>query len=340
MNTFAIVQPQSFEEAAAALDQKKYSLPMIKAGGMDVLDHLKEGLIHPDALVNIKRLRRVGNPQAISMLDGKDRDASIEIEATATMAEIASSNMLRKQAPVVAQSVANAATPQVRNVGTTAGNLLQRPRCWYYRNEQFDCLKKGGDRCYAVEGENRYHAIFTPGPCHIVHPSNLAPALIVCDAKVHVMGGSRDTIKIAELFHGPDKGVTSESNLEAGEIITHVSLSPQPNSAFVSIKEKQSFDWPLAMAAVALEMDGNVIRVATVCAGAVAPTPMMLPKVADALKGANIDNDLGIRKACEFAADGARPMSDNAYKVKLLQVAVFRAVMKAAGRDVEQKEHA
>ena len=340
MNLFAIAQPRTFNDAAALLKDKRFTLPVLKAGGMDVVDHLKEGLYEADALINIKRLRRDGNAQAVSMIDGKDREPQIEIEATATMAEIAASRMLREQAPVVGQSVANAATPQVRNVGTAAGNLLQRPRCWYYRNQQFNCLKKGGDRCFAVEGENRYHAIFSDGPCHIVHPSNLAPALMVCDAKVHVMGGTRDTIKIADLFQGPEKGVAAEHTLEAGEVVTHIALSPRPASAFISIKEKQSFDWPLVMAAVALEMDGTKIIKADVCAGAVSPTPMLLPKVAEALAGADVRNDLGVRKACELAAEGAKPMSENAYKVKLLPVAVFRAVMKAAGLDVEQKERA
>lgn len=340
MNTFVIAQPSTFNEASALVKDQRFSLPVLKAGGMDVLDHMKEGLTQPDALINIKRLRREGNPQAISMMDGKDREPLIEIEATATLVEIISSSMLRKQAPAVGQALANAATPQVRNIGTAAGNLLQRPRCWYYRNEQFDCLKKGGSTCYAAEGENRYHAIFSQGPCHIVHPSNLAPALMVCDAKIHLIGGARETLKIADLFHGPEKGVASENTLEVGEIVTHISLSPRPRSGFDSIKEKQSFDWPLVMAAVALEMDGDRIVSAQVCAGAVAPTPWPLPKVAQALAGVDVNNDLGVRKACELSIDGARPMTDNAYKLKLLPVTVYRAVMRAAGRELVQKEQA
>jgi xanthine dehydrogenase YagS FAD-binding subunit len=340
VNAFAIAQPATFDEAVAILHAQRFSLPVLKSGGMDVVDHLKEGLIQPDALINIKRVRRAGNPQAISMIDGKDRDPIIEIEATATMAEIASSLLLRKQAPVVSQALSHAATPQVRNVGTAAGNLLQRPRCWYYRNAQFDCLKKGGHTCFAVEGENRYHAIFSAGPCHIVHPSNLAPALLVCDGKVHVMGGKRDTLKIADLFHGPETGVASEHTLEADEVITHISLSPRPSSGFYAVKERQSFDWPLVMAAVTLELDGPTIRNAEVCAGAVAPVPMPLPRVGEALAGVRIDDDAALRKACDLASSGAKPMTDNAYKVRLLPVAVRRAVLRAAGQDPDAKEHA
>jgi xanthine dehydrogenase YagS FAD-binding subunit len=339
MTAFAIAQPATFMDASTLLADKRFSLPVIKAGGMDVVDHLKEGLIAPDVLINIKRLRREGNVQAVSMIDGIDRDPSIEIEATATLSEMVASSILRKNAPVVAQSLEDAATPQVRNVGTAAGNLLQRPRCWYYRNEQFDCLKKGGHLCYAVNGENRYHAIFGGGPCHIVHPSNLAPALVVCDAKVQVLGGKRDTIKIADLFHMPDRGIASESNLEAGEVVTHITLSARPTSGFYAIKEKQSFDWPVVMVAVALEMDGTAIKAAQVCAGAVAPTPWPLPKVAEALRGVDVNDDAALRKACQSAADGARAMSDNAYKITLLPVAVRRAVLRAAGR-LDPKEAA
>jgi xanthine dehydrogenase YagS FAD-binding subunit len=339
MTAFAIAQPATFMDASTLLADKRFALPVIKAGGMDVVDHLKEGLIAPDVLINIKRLRREGNAQAVSMIDGIDRDPSIEIEATATLSEIVASSILRKNAPVVAQSLENAATPQVRNVGTAAGNLLQRPRCWYYRNEQFDCLKKGGHLCYAVNGENRYHAIFGGGPCHIVHPSNLAPALMVCDAKVQVIGGKRDTIKIVDLFHMPDRGIASESNLEAGEVVTHITLSARPTSGFYSIKEKQSFDWPVVMVAVSLEMDGTAIKAAEVCAGAVAPTPWPLPKVAEALRGVDVNDDAALRKACQSAGDGARAMSDNAYKIALLPVAVRRAVLRAAGR-LDPKEAA
>lgn len=331
MNRFAIAQPRSFQEASTLLLEKRFALPLLKAGGMDVLDHLKEGLLEPDVLIDIKRLRHDGGEHGITVLDGAEREPVIEIPATATLAEIVRSRMAREHAPVLGQSLANAATPQVRNVGTAAGNLLQRPRCWYYRNDQFHCLKKGGDRCYAVEGENRYHAIFGHGPCHIVHPSNLAPALMVCEARVHVLGGTRDSIRVAELYHMPEKGPLSEHTLEPGEVITHITCEARPRSGFYSIKEKQSFDWPLAMCAAALELDGTVIASARICAGAVAPVPWALPEVERALAGVDVKDDAGLRAACEKSIDGARPMSENAYKLKLLPVAVRRAVLRAAG---------
>jgi xanthine dehydrogenase YagS FAD-binding subunit len=340
VNRFAIAQPRSFQEAGDLLADRRYTLPILKAGGMDVVDHLKEGLLEPDLLIDIKRVRGDGGGDRRTVITAKGTPASIRIEAGATLAEIAESDLITRWAPVLAQACGSAATPQVRHVATAAGNLLQRPRCWYYRNDQFDCLKKGGPTCYAVNGENQYHAIFGDGPCHIVHPSNLAPALLVCDGVVHLLGGSkRDSIKVADLFHMPDAGVRSEHNLERTEVVTHISLTGASTSGFYAVKEKQSFDWPLVAAAVALTLDGDTIKSARVCAAAVAPVPWPLPRVEEALKGVSVGDDAGLRKACAIAADGAKPMSGNAHKVQLLPVAVRRAVLRAAGR-LQEEAHA
>jgi xanthine dehydrogenase YagS FAD-binding subunit len=329
MNKFAFATPRSFEEAGALLKDARFKLPVLKAGGLDVVDHLKEGLYEADALINIRRLSLEG-AGGIAAQSG-----AVRIGATTTLAEIAASPVIREKAPVLGQAVHSAATPQVRNIATAAGNLLQRPRCWYYRQYQFECLKKGGDRCYAVEGENKFHAIFGDGPCHIVHPSNLAPALLVCEGVVHVTGGKRESVTIANLFHMPVKGVKSENTLEPGEIVTHITVKEAPKSGFYAIKEKQSFDWPMVLACVALDMDGETIKSARVCAGAVAPVPWRLAGVEKALEGVNVDDDAALRKAAAASGEGAKPMRDNAYKVKLLAVAVRRAVLRAAGKDPE-----
>ena len=328
MNPFAVATPTSYEQAATLLKDKRFKLPVLKGGGMDVVDHLKEGLWEPDLVINIKRVPAAGD--AVRMEGGK-----LVIHAAATMADIVASRLVQEHAPVLVQALEHAATPQVRNVATAAGNLLQRPRCWYYRGQQFDCLKKGGSRCFAAEGENRYHAIFGGGPCHIVHPSNLAPAMHVCDGAVHLTGGARASLSVADLYHMPDKGIRTEHNLEADEVVTHLSLTPAPRSGFYAVKEKQSFDWPLVFACVKLELDGSKIVSARVCAGAVAPVPWALPRVEAALKGVGAADDDAIRKACAVATEGATPMSDNAYKLRLLPVAVHRAVVRATGRQLE-----
>ncbi|MHC4218856.1 MAG: FAD binding domain-containing protein [Planctomycetota bacterium] len=335
MKPFTIAQPKTFEQAGELLGDRRFSLPVLKAGGMDVLDHLKEGLAGPDLLINIRTLRQNRTARPIDVQGSAGGSKTLRIEATATLAEIAASALIREQAPVIGQAAGDAATPQVRNAATAAGNLLQRPRCWYYRNEQFHCLKKGGGRCYAVEGENKFHAIFSEGPCYIVHPSNLAPALYVLDGSVHVIGGGRESVPVDRLYHAPDRGILDEHNLEAAEVVTHLAIKAAPHSAFYAIKEKQSFDWPLVMAAVALELRGDKITAARVCAGAVAPVPWPLPRVERALVGVSVDDAQGLRRACTAAGDKANPMTQNAYKVDLLPVAVARAVRKAAGRSVE-----
>lgn len=335
MNRFAIAKPKSFTEAATMVREPggSYALPVIKAGGLDVIDHLKEGLMEPDLLIDVRPLQSDATKGGgIAAGDGR-----VMFDATTTLAELADSTLVSNNATALARAAGDAATPQVRNVATAAGNLLQRPRCWYYRQEQFDCIKKGGDTCYAKNGENQYHAIFATdrSPCVIVHPSNIAIALMVLDGRVHLTGSDRDSVALADLYHLPNADVSSEHNLQPGEVITHISCAIEANraSSFYAIKHKQSFDWPLAAAAVSLQLEGSRIRDARVCAGAVAPVPWPMLDVAAALNGVNIDDDAALRKACDTAAVGARPLEHNGYKVQLLKTAIRRAVRTAAGRD-------
>ncbi|MFK7960319.1 MAG: xanthine dehydrogenase family protein subunit M [Phycisphaerales bacterium] len=325
MNPFQIIRPETYEDAAAVMSRGDFSLPVLKAGGMDIVDHLKEGLMEPDALVDVKRVRRGGGDAIVR------EDDRILIDAGATLAEIAASPLVTASAPGLAMAAGDAATPHVRSVASAAGNLLQRPRCWYYRQSQYDCLKKGGDRCYAVDGENQYHAILGGQSCHIVHPSNLAVAMSVLDGRVHVIGGDRDSIALGDLFQMPSRGVRREHVLESGEVITHVSVAAGPNSSYLAVKHKQSFDWPLVSAAASVQMDGGRIAAATVCCGAVAPVPWRVPNVDAALVGVDPEDSAAMTAASELAVADARPLTQNGYKVQLLPVAVRRAVRMAAG---------
>lgn len=329
MNNFSYTKAPNYEAASTLMTGGKYSLPVLKSGGLDLLDLMKSEIIEPDLLIDIRAAGAGG--EAVREVDGE-----IRIAASTTLADLAGSDVLRRRAPALAQAAESAATPQVRNVASAAGNLLQRPRCWYFRNEEFDCLKKGGHTCYAVQGENQYHAIFGDGPCHIVHPSNLAPALMVVDGAVRVTGGDRARIAIADLFHMPENGIRSEHNLKPGEVITGIVCGASPTSGFYAIKEKQSFDWPLVFCCVSLDMNGPVIRKARVCAGAVAPVPWRLSNVEAALAGVDPKDDAALREACAVAAKGARPMSGNAYKTQLLPVVVRRAVLRASGLPFEE----
>jgi len=334
MTPTTIAMPRTLEDALVVQSRGDRPLPVLKAGGLDVIDHMKEGLLEPAVLND---LLAVEDEEALRRIDDDS------IGALCTLAEVGGSRRLADRCPVIAQAARSAATPQVRNAGTAAGNLLQRPRCWYYRSAQFDCLKKGGDTCFAVEGENRYHAIFGDGPCHIVHPSNLALALMVTNGtattRTRAEGAEGRTIPIADLFHLPDEDVETEHRLRPDEIVVSLGYEAAPRSAHYEVREKQSFDWPLVMAAASLDLDGDVVRTARICAGAVAPVPWPLPAVAEALRGVSVDDESALREACGVAVKGARPMRDNAYKTTLLPVAVMRAVRLAAGRRIDDPFH-
>ena len=219
-----------------------------------------------------------------------------------------------------------------RNAATLAGNLCQRPRCWYFRSADFTCFKKGGDRCYAQDGENTFHAVFGNGICAIVHPSAAAVALTAYGARLELLSatGTR-TIPIAEFFTPPEKNVQKENALRDGELVTRILVPRRPGlrSAYRKIKHKQTFDWPLADAAVAFRDDAGVARDVRVVIGAAAPVPWRLRKVEALLEGQRVDGTLAAHAAAA-AVEGATPLAHNAYKLPLLVAAVRRAVLGAA----------
>lgn len=296
--------------------------PALKAGGIDLIDLMKENVATPSSVLSIGRLRDL----AYIREDG----AGLRIGANTTLAEIGRSGLLREKFAALHSSASHAATPQVRERATLAGNLCQRPRCWYFRSSDFPCLKKGGSTCYAVEGENQYHAILGGGPCHIVHPSNTAPALVASDARIVVANRDRRReIPAADFFVLPSQNLAKENVLGDGDIIVEIAIPSAPRqSAAIELREKQSFDWPVAMAAVARLAGGW-----RVVLGAVAPAPWVCKSAADVLGDAEITEDLAARAGDAALAD-AKPMSDNAYKVQLAKVAVKRALLKAAGHEV------
>ena len=255
----------------------------------------------------------------------------MHIGSGATLADIGRSELLATKYKVLHHSAAHAATPQIRERATIAGNLCQRPRCWYFRNAEFHCLKKGGHTCFAVEGENRYHAIFGEGPCHIVHPSNLAPALVALDAVLVVRSADAadERIRAADFFKMPHESLYAENVLKPGQIITEVILPHEPTqSATIELREKQSFDWPMVICSVA-RIDKNW----RVCLGAVAPIPWLSESAMRVLGNRDITPELAAA-AGEAAAEDADPLPDNEYKVSLVKVATKRALMAASGMEV------
>jgi xanthine dehydrogenase YagS FAD-binding subunit len=314
---FAYVNAANEKEAIAALGPERGKfLPL--AGGMDLLALMKDYIAQPDRLVNVKNLDR-----NIS----KTNDGGLRIGAAVTVADLAVHADVVRLYPALAQAAAEVGTPQIRNAGTVGGNINQRPRCWYFRNEEFECLKKGGSRCFAVDGENQYHAIFGDGPCHIIHPSSLAVPAVALGAKFRVAGpaGERE-VAAADYFQMPDRNLFGETVLQPNELMTHMIL-PAPGaakSATYEVRYKQSHDWPLAM-------NGTTIRGARIVMGAVAPIPWRASAAERVLAGKAITEQTAM-EAADAAVQGAKPMTQNAYKVQIARTAVKRAILLAAGQ--------
>jgi xanthine dehydrogenase YagS FAD-binding subunit len=233
---------------------------------------------------------------------------------------------------VLAEAADVVATPQIRNVGTLAGNLAQRPWCWYFRNG-FPCLKNGGEMCYSVVGENRFHAIFGGGPSYIVHPSDTAPALVALDAKFRIVGPSGERmVPASDFFVLPQQDPTKETILNADEVLAGVQLMPPSSgrrSTYNKVLDRESWTHAVVSAAVVLDMDNKVCRSARLVLGGVAPIPWRLPKVEQLLSGQRITPELAA-KAGEAAIEGARPLSKNAYKLPMTKALVRRTLLELA----------
>jgi xanthine dehydrogenase YagS FAD-binding subunit len=321
VKNFVLLPAASLAEAARECAKPKTEL---KAGGVDLVDRMKEGLDSPDRVVSIA---------GIPGLDQIAIGSPSRIGALATLAHIADHPDVRRIYPALADAAGGAATPQIRNMATLGGNIAQRPRCWYYRSADFDCRKKGGNECYAQEGENRFHAIFdTDLVCVCVHPSATGTALVAYDASVEIVSpkGNR-TMHLEELFAKPTEDPTRENHLQPGEIIEAVRI-PAPaagaRSAYRKLKEKESFDWPLVETCVALTLEGGTIRNARVVLGHVAQVPWRSKEAEAVLNGAHPTPET-ITKAGAAAVAGAKPLSQNAFKVRLARVMLERTLRAA-----------
>ena len=324
MNAFEYVNPSNIEEVPALLGKGRDREAVIMAGGTDLLGELKDNLAAPERLVNLKAL-----PDLSYVRHERNE---VKIGATTRLTEIVTDKKIRASYTALAQAAESVASLQIRNVGTIGGNLCQRPRCWYYRGETFHCLKKGGHMCYAVDGNNKHHAIMGGGPCFMVHPSDTAPALIALDAKVRVEGpnGPRE-LSVEDFFVLPDEKLQQETVLKPDEVVTEVALpTPKPGteSAYLKFKEKGSMDFAVSAVAVAIRVEKGVCRSARVVLGGVAPKPWRSAEAERVLVGQGVTEDLAA-KAAEAALTEAEPLKDNAYKVPLTQVLIQRAVMAA-----------
>jgi xanthine dehydrogenase YagS FAD-binding subunit len=222
-------------------------------------------------------------------------------------------------------------------VATLGGNLLQRPRCWYFRSSQYHCARKGGATCFAFAGENQYHAIFDHHGCAIVHPSTAATALVALDARVELVsaGGEKRDIRLEDFFLLPETDLHRENDLKAGEILTAILLAPTaPRARSIHLKqgEKDSFDWPVADVAARLELgESGICERASIVLGAAAPVPHRA-KEAEAVVIGKIVSEQAAQIAARAALDGAIPLTKNAYKLPVFETLVRRAILSLAGR--------
>ena len=298
------------------------------AGGQDLLTTMKDYTSRPARLVNLKSIRGL-NKIALNA-------RGLTIGALVTLTELEEHTGVRKSFPGLSEAAHSIATPQIRNLGTVGGNLCQRPRCWYFRLEEVNCLKKGGSECYAAKGENKYNAIIGGGPSYIVHPSDLAPMLLALGATVTVMGSAgKRAISLDKFFTLPSEGnIRRENVLKNEEIITEIYVPASPlagRSTYLKFKERESLDFALASAAVAVRLAPNrTVSEARIVLGGVAPIPWRVPEAEKFLVGKELKLDV-LAEVGKIALAGAQPLEKNAYKVPLAQTLVRRALAKAGG---------
>ena len=324
MEAFAYANPTTLQEAVGLLG-KTWGETDILAGGTDLLSLMKDYIHTPKRVVNIKGIKELEGIQKTA--------AGLRIGALVTLDELLASADL-KEYPALLTAARGVTSPQMRNMGTVGGDLCQRPRCWYFRLG-YGLLAKDKGRSLAPEGDNRYHAIFgNQGPAYFVSASSLGPPLMALGARVKAVSasGSRE-IPLEKFFVTPQDDAGREIDLKPDEILTEILVPPaaEVRNATYEVRQKQTLDWPLATASVALTMKGTAVATARVVLGHVAPVPWRAGAAEKALAG-RVPGTTIAEKAAQAAVADATPLSGNAYKVQLARVAVKRALLEAAGR--------
>jgi xanthine dehydrogenase YagS FAD-binding subunit len=326
MRPFEYVSPNSKSQAIGLLGAT-WGNTEILAGGTDLLALMKDDVVAPKRLVNIKD---------IADLRGVSSNAQgCRVGALTTLGELADDENVKKNYPVLSEALLEAASPHIRNMATVGGNLCQRPRCWYFRNGLGLLPKDEAGKELVAAGENRYHAILgNQGAAKFVSPSTVVPILIAYGAKIRLEGpkGKRE-LPLEQFFVIPKTDSEREHDLRPNEIVTEILIPPASDvkAAHYEIRQKEAFDWPLAVAAVALKMQGSNVHSSRVVLGYVAPVPWPSAEAEHILVGKPVDDKETAQKAADAALSKATPLSHNAYKVKLAKVALTRAILKAAG---------
>jgi len=327
MRPLASVRPRELDEAVRLLEQARRGgrRAVLAGGGSDLLGMVKERLVEPDLIVSLRDVR--GLDQVASGAEGT------RIGGLVTLDAVSEHPAVRAGYAALAEAAQSVGTPQIRNVATLAGNVCQRPWCWYYR-AGFPCFKNGGGTCFAATGENQLHAIFGGGPSYIVHPSDTAPALVALGALFRLVGPEGERVVPAgEFFTLPGKDPARENVLKADEVLAEILLpppAPATRSTYYKVLDREAWTHAVVSAAVAVDLEGGVCRRARIVLGGVAPAPWPLPRVERMLEGQRLTADL-VAQAATAAVRGAVPLTKNGYKVPLAKAVVRRALLAVAG---------
>lgn len=321
LRPFAYDRPATVDDTIALLANDSAAARPL-AGGTDLLTLMKGEIVAPDHLVDIKRLTDLTDEIAVT-------EHGLEIGALATLAELETDPFVTGLAPALAQAAGLAATPQLRHMATIGGNLLQRPRCWYFRDAQVPCWLKGGADCPAREGENQLHALFDESPCVAVHPSDPATALVALDAEIVVRGPSGErAVPADEFFRAPDDARRTENTLGDNELITAVRIPTRPDgtrSTYLKAMDRKVWAFALVGVAVSIAVTDGAISHARIVLGGVANTPRRAREAEQALIGLRA-SDEAIAQAADAAVAGAQALEHNAYKIPLARALVVQAL--------------
>jgi xanthine dehydrogenase YagS FAD-binding subunit len=326
MKTFANSNARSAQDAARRSQQARQGGREVAfaGGGSDLLALVKDHIVEPDVIVNLKT---IPNLARVSRSGG-----GVSIGGQVTLDALSRDEIIQRDYPLLAEAAASVATPQIRNVGTLAGNVCQRPWCWYYRNG-FPCYKAGGNQCFSFAGENQFHAIFGGGPSYIVHPSDTAPALVALDATFRIVGpGGERRVTASDFFVLPRQNAGTENVLADDEVLAAIDLpaaKPGARMRYFKVLDREAWTHAVVSAAVVLEMDQQTCRAARIVLGGVAPIPWRLPQVEAMLAGQEITEALAAQ-AAETAVSGARPLSKNGYKIPMTKGVVRRTLLEVA----------
>jgi xanthine dehydrogenase YagS FAD-binding subunit len=335
MNKFSWYEATSVEDAldkvnATASDilgkRPNASSVIIKAGGIDLMDLMKEGLVNPGTIVSVKKIPGLDQIEF-------DEKTGLRIGANVTLASLEAHSLIKEKYLALHLAVGHAGTPQLRNTATLAGNLAQRTRCWYFRSLDHQCFRKGSGTCYAQKGENEFHAIMKNETCASVHSSSVSTALMAFDASVEIASadGKKRKVRMEEFFVHPEVDSRSENILNSNELITAVvipTVKAGTKSYYIKQGARESHDWAMADVAVVMEMSGSKCNKAEIVLGAAAPIPIRSTAASGQLTGKTINESLAVA-AGEASMKGATPLAGNAYKVPIFKTIVKRAILKS-----------